>query len=85
MTEAAEAPARVRMKDSQGMPGTHLGLALRLFQFLFAVAALCAMAATNDFTSVTAFCVSVLSVAGIADIFGILLDAMVHIDIVGVL
>ncbi|XP_020240911.1 CASP-like protein 5A2 [Asparagus officinalis] len=62
MTEAAEAPARVRMKDSQGMPGTHLGLALRLFQFLFAVAALCAMAATNDFTSVTAFCYLVAAV-----------------------
>lgn len=47
---------RVRMKDLQGMPGTPGGLALRLCQFLFAVAALCVMATTKDFPSVTAFC-----------------------------
>lgn len=44
------------MKDIQGMPGTPGGLALRVSQFMFAVAALCVMVTTNDFTSVTAFC-----------------------------
>ncbi|XP_062172858.1 CASP-like protein 5A2 [Alnus glutinosa] len=47
---------RVRMKDLQGMPGTLCGLALRVCQFIFAVAALCVMATTSDFPSVTAFC-----------------------------
>ncbi|KAF2300604.1 hypothetical protein GH714_014425 [Hevea brasiliensis] len=47
---------RVRMKDIQGMPGTKGGLALRIFQFFFAAAALAVMAATSDFPSVTAFC-----------------------------
>ena len=37
---------RVRMKDIQGMPGTPGGLALRLFQFLFALASLSVMAST---------------------------------------
>ncbi|OAY76958.1 CASP-like protein 5A1 [Ananas comosus] len=55
LTDAAENPAGVRMKDFQGMPGTPGGLALRLSQFLFAVAALCVMASTSDFRSVTAF------------------------------
>lgn len=62
MTEAAENPPRVRMKDVQGMPGTPGGLVLRLLQFFFAVAALCVMATTNDFTSVTAFCYLVAAV-----------------------
>lgn len=48
-------PPRVRMDDIEGMPGTLLGLALRLFQFLFAAAALSVMASTSDFPSVTAF------------------------------
>ncbi|KAB5561710.1 hypothetical protein DKX38_006667 [Salix brachista] len=43
------------MKDIQGMPGTKGGLALRLSQFIFAVAALSVMASTSDFASVTAF------------------------------
>ncbi|EEF32452.1 CASP-like protein 5A2 [Ricinus communis] len=47
---------RVRMKDIQGMPGTKGGLALRVFQFIFAAAALAVMATTSDFPSVTAFC-----------------------------
>ncbi|KDP44044.1 hypothetical protein JCGZ_05511 [Jatropha curcas] len=47
---------RVRMKDVQGMPGTKGGLALRVFQFIFAAAALAVMATTSDFPSVTAFC-----------------------------
>lgn len=54
-TEGGNAP-RVRMKDIQGMPGTPGGLALRVSQFIFAVAALCVMATTSDFPSVTAFC-----------------------------
>ncbi|CAA7390468.1 unnamed protein product [Spirodela intermedia] len=47
---------RVRMKDIQGMPGTPGGLALRLLQLAFAIAALVVMISTSDFTSVTAFC-----------------------------
>lgn len=54
-TEGGNAP-RVRMKDIQGMPATPGGLALRVSQFIFAVAALCVMATTSDFPSVTAFC-----------------------------
>ncbi|XP_042409667.1 CASP-like protein 5A1 [Zingiber officinale] len=56
LTDAAENPPRVRMKEVQGMPGTAGGLALRLLQFAFAVAALGVMVSTNDFPSVTAFC-----------------------------
>ncbi|KAJ6806730.1 putative CASP-like protein 5A1 [Iris pallida] len=63
MTEAAENPPRLRMKDIQGMPGTCGGLALRLLQFAFAASALCVMATTNDFTSVTAFCYLVAAVS----------------------
>lgn len=48
-------PPRLRMKDVQGMPGTPGGLALRVCQFLFAVAAVCVMATTSDFPSVTSF------------------------------
>ncbi|KAK7836746.1 CASP-like protein 5A2 [Quercus suber] len=48
-------PPRLRMKDVQGMPGTPGGLALRACQFLFAAAAVCVMATTSDFPSVTAF------------------------------
>ncbi|RWW17084.1 hypothetical protein GW17_00019004, partial [Ensete ventricosum] len=55
LTDAAENPPRVRMKDIQGMPGTPGGLALRFFQFAFAVAALGVMVSTSDFASVTAF------------------------------
>lgn len=62
MTEAAENPPRVRMEDVQGMPGTTGGLLLRLLQFFFAVVALCVMATTNDFASVTAFCYLVAAV-----------------------
>lgn len=54
-TDAGNNAPTVRMKDIQGMPGTAGGLALRLSQFLFAVAALCVMASTSDFPSVTAF------------------------------
>ncbi|KAH7691473.1 Casparian strip membrane protein domain-containing protein [Dioscorea alata] len=56
LTDAAENRPRVRMKDIQGMSGTAGGLALRLCQFAFALAALAVMVSTSDFTSVTAFC-----------------------------
>lgn len=46
---------RVRMNDFQGMPGTPGGLALRLFQSVFAIGALLIMSTTSDFPSVTAF------------------------------
>ncbi|KAF3433936.1 hypothetical protein FNV43_RR25039 [Rhamnella rubrinervis] len=53
---AAEIPMpRGRMKDIQGMPGTRGSLALRLSQFALSVVALCFMASTSDFPSVTAF------------------------------
>lgn len=48
-------PLGVRMKDTQGSPGTPGGLGLRLVQVFFAAASLAAMASTNDFPSVTAF------------------------------
>ncbi|KAK1291085.1 hypothetical protein QJS10_CPB18g02108 [Acorus calamus] len=53
---------RVRMKDTQGMPGTPGGLALRFFQFAFAAVSLSVMASTPDFQSVTAFCYLVAAV-----------------------
>ncbi|XP_044473288.1 CASP-like protein 5A2 [Mangifera indica] len=54
-TDGGNAPT-VRMKDIQCMPGTPGGLTLRICQLIFAVAALCVMASTSDFPSVTAFC-----------------------------
>ncbi|KAJ4780893.1 CASP-like protein [Rhynchospora pubera] len=62
MTDAAENPQGVRMKDLPGMPGTRGGLLLRLAQFVFAVSALAVMASTSDFASVTAFCYLVAAV-----------------------
>ncbi|KAA8550394.1 hypothetical protein F0562_002078 [Nyssa sinensis] len=55
LTDGGNVP-RLRMKDIQGMPGTVGGLILRFSQFVFAVVALCVMATTSDFPSVTAFC-----------------------------
>ncbi|XP_075669607.1 CASP-like protein 5A2 isoform X2 [Castanea sativa] len=56
VTDAANnAIPRGRMKDMQGTPGTPGALALRFFQFAFALVALCVMATTSDFPSVTAF------------------------------
>ncbi|RWR81508.1 CASP-like protein 5A2 [Cinnamomum micranthum f. kanehirae] len=63
LTDGANNPQRVRMKDLQGMPGTRGGLALRFCQFAFALASLCIMVSTSDFTSVTAFCYLVAAVA----------------------
>ncbi|CDP07107.1 unnamed protein product [Coffea canephora] len=73
-TEDPNAPlaAGVRMKDIQGMPGTVGGLFLRFAQFLFAVVALCVMAATNDFPSVTAFCYLVAA-AGLQSLWSLAL------------
>ncbi|KAF5737551.1 CASP-like protein 5A1 isoform X1 [Tripterygium wilfordii] len=48
-------PPRMRMKDTQGMPGTVGGLGLRLSQFVFSLVSLCVMVSTPDFNSVTAF------------------------------
>ncbi|XP_041023281.1 CASP-like protein 5A2 isoform X2 [Juglans microcarpa x Juglans regia] len=60
---ANDAMPRGRMKDIQGMPGTPGGLALRFSQFAFALLALCVMATTSDFPSVTAFCYLVAAVS----------------------
>lgn len=49
-------PARVRMKDYQGMPGTLGGLALRLGQLGFGVLSFSILVSTPDFSQVTAFC-----------------------------
>ncbi|XVF07902.1 hypothetical protein REPUB_Repub06bG0179200 [Reevesia pubescens] len=62
MTEAGLHGPRVRMKDVQGMPGTKVGLFLRLSQFIFAIISVSVMATTNDFRSATAFCYLVLAV-----------------------
>ncbi|XP_057954467.1 CASP-like protein 5A2 [Malania oleifera] len=53
-TDAGNVPS-VRMKDIQGMPGTPVGLLLRICQFVFAAVALYIMTTTSDFTSVTSF------------------------------
>lgn len=56
VTDAAnDAIPRGRMKDIPGMPGTPGSLALRFSQFAFALLALCVMATTSDFPTVTAF------------------------------
>ncbi|KAF5453432.1 hypothetical protein F2P56_028334 [Juglans regia] len=60
---ANDAMPRGRMKDIQGMPGTTGGLVLRFSQFAFALLALCVMATTGDFPSVTAFCYLVAAVS----------------------
>ncbi|KAK9279252.1 hypothetical protein L1049_012930 [Liquidambar formosana] len=49
------APRGVRMEDIQGMSGTPGDLTLRFCQLLFAVASLCVMATTSDFSFVSAF------------------------------
>ncbi|XAR59973.1 hypothetical protein NMG60_11033175 [Bertholletia excelsa] len=71
LTEAENVP-RVRMKDIQGMPGTIGGLVLRFGQFVFAAVALCVMATTSDFPSVTAFCYLVAA-AGLQSLWSLLL------------
>ncbi|KAB1219074.1 CASP-like protein 2 [Morella rubra] len=82
VTDAAnDAIPRGRMKDIPGMPGTPGSLALRFSQFAFALLALCVMATTSDFPTVTAFCYLVAAVSlqslwslalGILDVYAIL-------------
>ncbi|XP_043703713.1 CASP-like protein 5A1 [Telopea speciosissima] len=81
LTDAANNAPRPRMKDIQGMPGTAGGLVLRLCQFLFAVAAVCVMASTSDFTTVTAFCYLVAA-AGLQSFWSL---SMAIIDIYALL
>ncbi|XP_042489595.1 CASP-like protein 5A2 [Macadamia integrifolia] len=81
LTDAANNAPRLRMKDVQGMPGTAGGLVLRLCQFLFAVAAVCVMASTSDFTTVTAFCYLVAA-AGLQSFWSL---SMAIIDIYALL
>ncbi|WCJ34533.1 CASP-like protein 5A1 [Euphorbia peplus] len=54
---------RMRMKEVEGMPGTHGGLSLRLVQFMFGLVSVCVMSSTSDFRSVTAFRYLVISVS----------------------
>ncbi|KAG4910957.1 hypothetical protein JHK87_057073 [Glycine soja] len=44
------------MKDFPGTPGTGLGLALRISQFVFAAGSIASMATTPSFFNFTAFC-----------------------------
>lgn len=74
-TEGANVVRRVRMEDIQGMPGTIGGLVLRLCQFVFAVIALCIMATTNDFPSVSAFCYLVAA-AGLQSLWSLALSVV---------
>uniref|UniRef100_A0ACD5Z7J0 Uncharacterized protein n=1 Tax=Avena sativa TaxID=4498 RepID=A0ACD5Z7J0_AVESA len=53
--DANAAPFGVRMKKSQGTPGTLGGLGLRLAQASFAAASIATMASTHVFSSVSAF------------------------------
>ncbi|CAI9105073.1 OLC1v1003922C1 [Oldenlandia corymbosa var. corymbosa] len=74
-TEDANHPplaAGVRMKDTQGMPGTIGGLFLRFAQFIFAAVSLSVMATTSDFPSVTAFCYLVAA-AGLQSMWSLVL------------
>ncbi|KAI3849731.1 hypothetical protein MKW98_026645 [Papaver atlanticum] len=72
---------RVRMRDIQGMPGTLLGLSLRLCQFAFAVVSVCIMASTSDFISVTAFCYLVAA-AGLQSLWSL---SLAIVDIYSIL
>lgn len=81
----------VRMKDVQGMPGTTVGLVLRVFQFVFAAVSVGVMGATSDFPSVTAFrylvaalslqCLWSLSLA-IVDIYALLVKRSLRNSII---
>ncbi|XP_047324121.1 CASP-like protein 5A2 [Impatiens glandulifera] len=81
LADGRNEPLRPRMKDIQGMPGTVIDVILRFSQFVFAAAALCVMATTSDFSSVTAFRYLVAAVGiqslwslslAIADIYALL-------------
>ncbi|WVY99151.1 hypothetical protein V8G54_031302 [Vigna mungo] len=45
-----------KMRDFPGTPGTVLGLALRISQFVFAAGSIASMATTSSFFNFTAFC-----------------------------
>ncbi|XP_020222064.1 CASP-like protein 5B3 isoform X2 [Cajanus cajan] len=49
------------MKDFPGTPGTGLGLALRMSQFIFAAGSIASMATTPSFFNFTAFCYLIAS------------------------
>ncbi|KAL5195694.1 CASP-like protein 5B3 [Glycine soja] len=49
------------MKDFPGTPGTGLGLALRISQFVFAAGSIASMATTPSFFNFTAFCYLIAS------------------------
>uniref|UniRef100_A0A0R0I0B0 CASP-like protein n=1 Tax=Glycine max TaxID=3847 RepID=A0A0R0I0B0_SOYBN len=49
------------MKDFPGTPGTVLGLALRISQFVFAAGSIASMATTPSFFNFTAFCYLIAS------------------------
>ncbi|EEF42947.1 CASP-like protein 5A1 [Ricinus communis] len=63
LTDALQNGPRMRMKEVQGMPGTHGGLTLRIGQLVFGIASVSVMASTSDFRSVTAFCYLVIAVS----------------------
>ncbi|KAH7435901.1 hypothetical protein KP509_06G083300 [Ceratopteris richardii] len=80
-------PARLRMKDYQGMPGTMVGLALRLSQLGFAVLSFSIMVSTPDFVQVTAFCYLVAAtilqtcwsfVLAVVDVYALLVQRSLH-------
>ncbi|XP_065856167.1 CASP-like protein 5A1 [Euphorbia lathyris] len=62
LTEGPLNGPRMRMKEVEGMPGTHGGLSLRLAQFIFGLVSVCVMSSTSDFRSVTAFRYLVIAV-----------------------
>ncbi|XP_047156154.1 CASP-like protein 5B3 isoform X2 [Vigna umbellata] len=49
------------MRDFPGTPGTVLGLALRISQFVFAAGSIASMATTSSFFNFTAFCYLIAS------------------------
>ncbi|XP_057423538.1 CASP-like protein 5B3 [Lotus japonicus] len=49
------------MKDFPGTPGTGLGLALRMAQFIFAAGSIASMTTTPSFFNFTAFCYLIAS------------------------
>ncbi|KAK7344008.1 hypothetical protein VNO77_13196 [Canavalia gladiata] len=51
----------LKMKDFPGTPGTVLGLALRMSQFIFAAGSIASMATTPSFFNFTAFCYLIAS------------------------
>ncbi|KAL1294753.1 CASP-like protein 5B3 isoform X2 [Arachis ipaensis] len=63
------------MKNFPGTPGTLLGLALRMSQFIFAAGSIAAMATTPSFFNFTAFCYLIASM-GLQFIWSFVLASM---------